>query len=96
MIVHGSINHTYSGRRRKKVSRVRKAQKPFIPLEASKPAPWTLRDKVYPSAPLTKPRAPKVDNSYKKELSKNYTVAIAFNKGAYQVIPNQDIEHIGK
>jgi hypothetical protein len=51
---------------------------------------------VYKSAPLTPPKRSNVDHSYKKEISKNYTVAIAFNKGAYQVIPNCDIKHIGK
>ena len=96
MIIQGSIGHTYSGRKRKKISKVKKAQKPFIPLEKSKPAPWTLRDVVYKSAPLTPPKRSNVDHSYKKEISKNYTVAIAFNKGAYQVIPNCDIKHIGK
>ena len=32
----------------------------------------------------------------KREISKGYTVAPAYNKGAYQVIPNTDIKHIGK
>ena len=30
------------------------------------------------------------------EISKQYTVAPAYNKGAYQVIPKGDIEWIGK
>ena len=96
MIIQGSIGHTYSGRKRKNISKVKKAQKPFIPLERSKPALWKLREVEYKSAPLTPPKKVKIDHSYKKEISKNYTVAIAFNKGAYQVIPNCDIKHIGK
>ena len=101
MIIQGSIKHTYSGRKRK-VAKVKKVQKPFIPLDTSKsavfkPAPWAVRNKVYKSAPLTPPKKSFVPNdSYKKDISKNYTVAIAFNKGAYQVIPNQEIKHIGK
>ena len=99
MIIRGSINHTYSGRKRK-VTKVKKAQKPFIPLDTNKsavfkPAPWAVRDKEFKSAPLT-PYKPAADDSYKKEVSKNYTVSIAFNKGAYQVISDPDIEHIGK
>tara|TARA_B100002019_G_C21266139_1_gene599553 strand:- start:1547 stop:1846 length:300 start_codon:yes stop_codon:yes gene_type:complete len=99
MIIRGSINHTYSGRKRK-VTKVKKAQKPFIPLDTNKsavfkPAPWAVRDKEFKSAPLT-PYKPPADSSYKKEVSKNYTVSIAFNKGAYQVISDRDIEHIGK
>ena len=32
----------------------------------------------------------------KREISKRYTVAPAYNKGAYQVIPKTDVKHIGK
>ena len=32
----------------------------------------------------------------KQEISRGYTVAPAYNKGAYQVIPKTDIKHIGK
>ena len=100
MIIQGSINYSYSGRKRNKVAKVKRVKKPFIPLEKSehvfKPAPWAKRDKVYKSAALTAPKPFIPNDSYKKEISKNYTVAIAFNKGAYQVIPNQDIKHIGK
>ena len=32
----------------------------------------------------------------KLEESKKFTVAPAYNKGAYQVIPKEDIEWIGK
>jgi hypothetical protein len=38
----------------------------------------------------------RVDNSYKVEVSKNFTIAPAYNKGAYQVIPRKEIECIGK
>ena len=38
----------------------------------------------------------KPDNSWKIEASKKFTVAPAYNKGAYQVIPPSDIKHIGK
>ena len=36
------------------------------------------------------------DDSYKKEASKNFTVANGYNKGNYQVIPKNEIKHIGK
>ena len=32
----------------------------------------------------------------KREISKQYTLAPAYNKGAYQVIPKSDLKHIGK
>ena len=36
------------------------------------------------------------DTSYKQEVSKNYTIAVAYNKGGYQVIPNDQVKYIGK
>jgi hypothetical protein len=37
-----------------------------------------------------------VDNSWKLEESKKFTVAPAYNKGAYQVVPKNEVKHIGK
>ena len=51
--------------------------------------------KEIPSMKTTK-YTPEVDNSWKIEESKKFTVAPAYNKGAYQVIPQSDIKHIGK
>lgn len=36
------------------------------------------------------------DESYKLEESKNFAVAPAYNKGAYQVISKKDLKDIGK
>ena len=36
------------------------------------------------------------DTSYKKEISKQYTIAPAYNKGAYQVINPENIKDIGR
>ena len=57
--------------------------------------PLSPKQKKIASAPIGEYKVPK-DTSYKKEISKQYTVAIAYNKGAYQVIPNSDLKHIGK
>lgn len=40
--------------------------------------------------------ATKNKDDFKKEVSKNYTISIPFNKGAYSVIPNSEIHCIGK
>ena len=59
----------------------------------------TCTAKVAGSIPVSSTNAGKgtaVDNSWKVEISKKYTVAPAYNKGAYQVIPPTDVEHIGK
>jgi|TARA_B110000483_G_scaffold228639_1_gene291686 hypothetical protein len=53
-------------------------------------------DKKYPSYQGTSSYNPLPDTSYKKEASKNFTVAIGYNKGGYQVIPKNEIKHIGK
>ena len=49
----------------------------------------------YPSAPVSQYSTPQ-DTSYKQKASENYTVSIAYNKGAYQVIPKDEVKHIGK
>ena len=51
--------------------------------------------KKYPSLMGTK-YSPQTDSSWKKDESKNFTVAPAYNKGAYQVIPRKDVKWIGK
>ena len=48
-----------------------------------------------PSMPVGEYKTP-ADKSFKKEVSKQYTVSIAYNKGAYQVIPNKEVKYIGK
>lgn len=32
----------------------------------------------------------------KREISSTYTIAPAYNKGAYQVVPKNEVKHIGK
>ena len=93
VIISGSLNHTTSGRKRSKVRKVKKAQPVFKPLEPRKD--YRRETPEYPSAPLTK-YTPAKDESYKADVSKNYTVAIAYNKGAYQVIPKNSVKDIGK
>jgi len=39
---------------------------------------------------------PQESQDYKKEISKKFTVAPAYNKGAYQVINPENIVDIGK
>ena len=51
--------------------------------------------KKYPSMTSSK-YSPQKDSNWKLEESKKFTVAPAYNKGAYQVIPKKDIKWIGK
>ena len=95
MIIKGSITYDSFGRRRKTTNtRTQKAK----PQSFRGHFPQYNKDnhrEQYPSMTMDS-YSPTSDNSYKKEVSKQYTVSIAYNKGAYQVIPNSDIKHIGK
>ena len=94
----GSLRYDPSGRKRKtkSLTKCKRPQRTFKEMEVRSVHP-NYEDQVqYKSAPLTPPRQVIQDDSYKKEVSSKYTVSIAFNKGAYQVIPDENIKHIGK
>ena len=101
MIIKGNMRYSPSGRKRK-TNAYKKKRKPVFKKQNT-PKPNSRLEEIkahrekYPSLSIgsTKPTEP-VDNSYKQEVSKKYTVAIAYNKGAYQVIPNENIKDIGK
>jgi len=78
--------------KRRKTARARKPRAPFVPLQVS--SNRKAESKI-PSAPIGKYVEPK-DLSYQKEVSSKYTVAIAYNKGAYQVISRENIKDIGR
>ena len=94
MIIKGSLNYDRHGRKikRKKVSKSSGVEYKFTERKTSTKKSKTSK---IPSAPIGEYKPP-VDNSWKVEASKQYTVAPAYNKGAYQVIPKGDIKHIGK
>jgi|DEB0MinimDraft_6_1074348.scaffolds.fasta_scaffold10443_4 hypothetical protein len=94
---HGSMRYDQSGRKRKtKAWSTRKRTPEFKPMQSYSVGPdWRRETPKYESAPLT-PYSPDKDTTFKLEESKNFTVAPAYNKGAYQVIPKSDIKHIGK
>ena len=102
MIIKGSLNYDSHGRRRKTVRTKRRSHKSKwtkVGAVAQQGERRTCTAKVAGSIPVSSTNAgkgTKVDNSWKVEISKKYTVAPAYNKGAYQVIPRDDVEHIGK
>ena len=93
MIVNCSMRHSPSGRKRK-TNAYKKAKRPEFVSRTPVAQPVVNLAKTASSKTIgyTKP----VDNSWKVEASKNFTVAPAYNKGAYQVIPRGDVEWIGK
>ncbi len=95
MIIRGSMQYSPSGRKRK-TNAWKKTKSPNFKAQAQKKFKTsTETKKEIPSMKVGKYSAP-VDNSWKLEESKKFTVAPAYNKGAYQVIPPSDIKHIGK
>jgi hypothetical protein len=97
----GSINYTPSGRKRKSkaLKTVRKTKQVFKPLKVEKSlAELRMEEfnKKYRSFTGESKYQTPEDTSWKATESKNFTVAPAYNKGAYQVIPRNDVEHIGK
>ena len=97
----GSIRYDQYGRKRKTKALTprRKVHQEFKPLKAQKSfAEQQIEafNKKYPSYTGDTQYETPADNSWKAEASKNFTVAPAYNKGAYQVIPRKDVEHIGK
>jgi hypothetical protein len=95
---HGSMKYDMHGRKRKTNAwkKTPKRKPEFKPLEnySIGQAGSDHREK-YPSV-SDMGYVPQKDNSYKLEESKKFTVAPAYNKGAYQVIPRGDVKHIGK
>jgi len=99
MIINCSMRYSPSGRKRKTNAYKKKAQPKFVAQDTSRreknDAQKKHEEKVFGSIKTTK-YVPEVDNSWKLEESKKFTVAPAYNKGAYQVIPRGDVEWIGK
>ena len=95
MIIQVSMRYSTSGRKRKTNAWKKTKAKPSNVNLKKTFKPSTETKKEYPSMKTGK-YSPPVDNSWKLEESKKFTVAPAYNKGAYQVIPASDIKHIGK
>ena len=94
---YAAMNYTLCGRKRKTNAWKAPKAKTMADFNWSTPSQNTVvrQTKSYPSAPMT-PAGKLEDTSWKREESKNFTVAPAYNKGAYQVIPRSDVQHIGK
>jgi len=105
---YGSMTHSYSGKKRKtnayKTAPRKRTQ--FVSksssLEVSNPrmAEINAHRERYPSYVSDKPLGGTCgvskDTEWRIEESKNFTVAPAYNKGAYQVINKSNIKDIGK
>ena len=79
-------------KRYKMLRNTKPKQRPFTPLKPREPRPEAFREINYPSRPASMDCTSRRDD----RPATRATIAPAYNKGAYQVIPESDIEHIGK
>ena len=96
MIIQGSMRYSPSGRKRKTNAYKKKAKPSF---EAQQKKNFKKPDTTPKIPSLLHSSKPKYKNdtlSKEERLEKKFTVAPAYNKGAYQVIPRGDVEWIGK
>ena len=79
----------------------RKPRRPARPFRALSVQPTLGQERMvahremYPSRKLSPPTA-ELSVQHTKTGQSTFTVAPAYNKGAYQVIPASDIQYIGK
>lgn len=93
-IVSGSMNYSYSGRKRNKPRRGR--SKNIVGREFNmSQEPFRRVQDNYPSADITR-SAHNTAKVEKPKLSSNVTIAPAYNKGAYQVISKENVKDIGR
>tara|TARA_Y100001951_G_C11074417_1_gene147860 strand:+ start:113 stop:403 length:291 start_codon:yes stop_codon:yes gene_type:complete len=96
MIIQGNMRYSPSGRKRKTNAYKKRARPKFV-AQKTKNFKQVDNQKEIPSlSNSSKTKYKNEDNSWKIEESKKWTVAPAYNKGAYQVIPKGDVKWIGK
>jgi|MEHZ01.5.fsa_nt_MEHZ011579327.1_3 hypothetical protein len=94
-----SLRHTPSGRLRKALpTHKRQPYRPSFQANEDSPATFRRATQEYPSAIDWKTETLELssDTSYRQEVSSQYTIAPAYNKGAYQVISRTNVEDIGR
>ena len=107
MIIKGSLNYTASGRKRKKVvtkKLQRRKQEERVFNDRSNDSSRRDTSSKYPSASSSgsnnkNKNTKQVTEEYaqeRRDISSNYTIGIAYNKGAYQVIGKDSIKDIGR
>lgn len=105
---YGSMTHSYSGKKRKTTAYKTRSKRTNVSTETLK-VPQHVLDRMeesrqfnerYPSYTGSSSSAStcsvSTDAEMKRNESKNWTVAPAYNKGAYQVIPKTNIKDIGR
>ena len=97
MIVQGSMNYTTCGRKMSNSKSRRKRRQQIWHWQTAVLPDYHVDNKEYTSVPLGAPNpheTAKKDKSYTS--SSRHTIAPAYNKGAYQVITEENIKDIGR
>lgn len=94
-IISGSINYSPSGRKRKVLQK--RTNKVSRRADMSS-TPFRRDSKQYPSADMASVRhdITGLESVDRRTLSSKYTIAPAYNKGAYQVISRDNVKDIGR
>jgi len=101
MIIQCSMRHSPSGRKRK-TNAYKKTKRPhFVAQETKHFNAEPVSTKIISSKTMggftpSMTSKTKLTKEERIEISKQYTLAPAYNKGAYQVIPRGDVKWIGK
>ena len=90
-LTFGSLRHTPSGRKRKPLPKAKKRVTEWKAYEA----PKTYRRET-PEYPSFEDKGHCTDLVEKPQLDSKYTIAPAYNKGAYQVISRDNVKDIGR
>ena len=98
MIVHGALNYDATGRKKKTVrsGTYKRLQSSGTFKPDYTPRRRTRAESIPSLQTSTCDTTVHDEAQIRQEVSKNYTVAVAYNKGAYQVIPRDSVKHIGK
>ena len=96
MIIQGSMRYSPSGRKRKTNAYKKRARPKFVAQKSKNFKKPDTTPEIPSLIHSSKTKYKSEDNSWKLEESKKWTVAPAYNKGAYQVIPKGDVKWIGK
>ena len=98
MIIKGSMNYTASGRKKKPIKTKKRKEHDRRNLSSSGDSSYR-GDSIGSHSTNTAFNGQKLSPEWEAEpraISSNYTIAPAYNKGAYQVIGKNEVEDIGK
>ena len=90
-LTFGSLRHTSSGRKKKPLLTSKRYTPKFQPLKETDV--YRRDTKQYKSAGVS---GTSTTLSIRPKLDSKYTIAPAYNKGAYQVISKENIKDIGR